>query len=586
MEKNGYVTIVKTPKYRWLYKKADEKKIIELKLLYPELPKPILEVLINRGFTNKKEIDEFFEAPLSGMLDPFLLKDIHKAVKRVIHAIKNREKICIYGDYDVDGITATSLMYEFLSSVTPLVDYYIPNRIEEGYSLNIDALNELKKKDVKVVITVDCGITSIDEIDYAKSIGLDTIVTDHHQLSDKLPSSAYAIINPQQPGDTYPFKHLSGVGVAFKFVLALKYAIEKQFDIKLPPLKYFLDLVALGTIADVVPMIGENRIFVKHGLKLLENSPRPGIAELKKISGLISTDLTSANIGYSLAPRINAVGRLGNSETSVKLLITKNQNEAKWLAEELETENRYRQELEKAVLKETIEKIERKKLNDRYKSIIMYSKNWHPGVIGIIASRLVERYSKPAIILSIDNDLAKGSARSIPNIDIFSFLKTSSDLLIEFGGHKYAAGLKLFTKNIRHLQRKLDEYIEKNSPKESLIPEIVIDAFLNPEDINQDLVKYINKLRPFGNTNSEPIFCMQKVKKTQEFSIMGKEKNIIKGFIGKNDTFFEVVGFNMGEYRDLIRSCDTFDIVFTIDINNWMGGSNIQLKIKDIKKSY
>ncbi len=585
MEKNEYVTICKTPKYRWLYKKTDEKTLIDLKIQFPDIPTPILEILVKRGFKNKKEIEDFFDAPLSSLNDPFLLKDMHKAVKRVVQAVQNRERICIYGDYDVDGVTATSMVYDFLTHLTPLVDYYIPNRLEEGYSLNIDALNELKNKGVKVVITVDCGITSIAEIDYAKSIGLDVIVTDHHQLSDTLPSSAFAVINPQQPGDRYPFKHLSGVGVAFKLVMALKYYYEKHFNKKLPSLKSYIDLVALGTIADVVPMVGENRILVKHGLKLLENSPRPGIEELKKISGLISTDLTSANIGFSLAPRINAVGRLGNSETSVKLLITKNLNEAKWLSEELETENRYRQELEKNILKETLEKIEKKKLHEKYKGIIIYSKSWHPGVIGIIASRLVEKYSKPAIVLTIDNDIAKGSARSIPNIDIFNCLKSISHLLLEFGGHKYAAGLKLKAKNIRHLQRKLDEYISLNTTSEQLMPEITVDAYLNPKDINESLIEHINRLRPFGNNNQEPVFCMTKVKKAQEFALMGKDRGILKGFIQKDDRYFEIIGFNMGEYRDIIKEADTFDIAFTLEMNNWMGGTNIQLKLKDIKKS-
>jgi len=585
MEKNEYIAISKTPKYRWIYKKIDNRELIDLKILFPDIPSPILEVLAKRGFKNKKDIIDFFDTPLTSLLDPFLLKDMHKSVKRVYQAVQNREKICIYGDYDVDGVTATSLLYDFLSNITPYAFYYIPNRLEEGYSLNIDALNELKNKGVNLIITVDCGITSISEIDYAKSIGLDIIVTDHHQLCDRLPSSAYAIINPQQSDDNYPFKHLSGVGVAFKFVMALKYYFEKQSKVKLPSLKSYMDLVALGTIADVVPLIGENRIFVKHGLKLLENSSRPGIEELKKISGLGNTDITSANIGFSLSPRINAVGRLGNSETSVKLLITKSTNEAKWLSEELETENRYRQELEKNILKECLDKIEKKKLHQKYNGILIYSRSWHPGVIGIIASRIVEKYSKPAIVLTIDNNIAKGSARSVPNLDIFQCLKTLSDLLIEFGGHKYAVGLKLESKNIRHLQKRFNDYIISNLSHEQLMPELTIDSFLNPNDINENLINFINKLRPFGNSNQEPVFCMKNVRKAQEFSMMGKDKGIIKGFVEKNDKYFEIVGFNMAEYKEMIKESDTFDIAFTIEINNWIGGSNIQLKLKDIKKS-
>ncbi|MCX8084419.1 MAG: single-stranded-DNA-specific exonuclease RecJ [Calditerrivibrio sp.] len=585
MEKNDYALVDKTPKYRWICKKLDVKKILDLKIHFTDVPVPILEVLAKRGFYKKDDLLAFLEVPLSNLYDPFLLKDMTKAVKRVLSAIEQKEKICIYGDYDVDGVTATSLLYEFLSQMTPNIDYYIPNRLEEGYSLNKEALDELKSKGARLVITVDCGITSVEEVDYGTKIGLDIIITDHHQLNFDIPKGAYAIINPLQPGDTYPFKFLSGVGVAFKFAMAIKYLYERKYDKKLLPIKSFLDLVALGTIADVVPLIDENRVFVKHGLKLLENSNRPGIEELKKISGLVNTDITTSNIGFSLVPRINAVGRMGNSKASVRLLITRNSNEARWLSEELETENRYRQDLEKNILKETLEKIQRRRINDRYKGIIVYSKNWHPGVIGIIASRLVERFSKPSIVLTVENNIAKGSARSISSVDIFAFLRSNRDILIEFGGHKYAAGLKLDAKNLRHLQRRFEDYLNKNFSQDQLEPELLIDAFLDPKDITESFLDFINKLRPFGNCNPEPVFVMKRVSKAQEFAFIGRDKSVLKGFVTKDGKYFEIIGFNMAEYKELIKENNLFDIAFTIELNNWIGGTNIQLKIKDIKKS-
>ncbi|MEF3254618.1 MAG: single-stranded-DNA-specific exonuclease RecJ [Deferribacterales bacterium] len=585
MEIKGEITVGKTPRYRWIYRKVDEKKILDLFFKFSHLPKFIIEILIKRGLDDKESINEFFEAPLSNLHNPFLMKGMDRAVNRILNALRNNEKICIYGDYDVDGVTATSLLYDFFSQVTTKVEFYIPKRLEEGYSLNIDAINELKSRDVSLIITVDCGITSVDEVKYAKENGIDVIITDHHQLSDQYPKDAYSVLNPIQNDDNYPFKHLSGVGVAFKLLMALKYSYEKEFKKNTSPLKSYLDLVALGTIADVVPLIGENRILVKHGLKLIENSPRFGIEELKKISGLTKSDITSSNIGFTLAPRINAVGRLGNCKSSVKLLITKNQNEAKWLSEELETENKYRQEIEKNILRDTIEKIEKKRINLKYKGIVIYSTDWHPGLIGIIASRLVEKYSKPSIVLTIENDIAKGSARSIQNFDIFECLQSMSDILIEFGGHRYATGLKLPIKNIPILQKRFHDYISKYLTDEQLIPELSIDAYIEPLEINDHLFDLINRFRPFGNGNPEPIFCMKKVRKAQEFALMGKERSILKGFIEKRGKYFEIIGFNMSEYRDIIDKNEYFDIVFTPEYNKWLGGTNILLKLKDIKQS-
>lgn len=581
------VGLIRSIKYRWVYKKADEKKVYDL-VSKLNILKPIAEILVKRGIYTSDEVETFFDVPLKDLLSPFLFKDMQKAVNRISKAIINKQKICIYGDYDVDGITATSILYLFLKELGADVIYYIPNRLEEGYGLNTEAVDDIISKGVKLLITVDCGVTAVDEIAYGTSKGLDIIVTDHHHLSDKIPESAYAIINPMRLDDNYPFKHLSGVGVAFKLIMALRYYLKNSYKDKftLPNIKKFLDIVTLGTIADVVPLIGENRIFVKHGLKMLsEKSHWIGLEELKKITGLVNVNLNAAHIGFVIAPRINAVGRMGCSDRGVKLLITEDKNEARWLAEELDSENRYRQNIEKAILLESFEKIEKHKLHEKYRGIVLYSDDWHPGVIGIVASRVVEKYFRPTIVITTENGVGKGSARSIPSFHLYDGLKDISDMLISFGGHKYAAGLKILSENIKSLQKEFHSIVSKNLTEDDFIPELNIDTIVSESEINDELIHWLNKLRPFGSGNSEPLFLMKDLEKYQEFSFIGKEKNHIKGFLRKNNYTFPVIGYNMPEYEEILKNNFKFDIVFVPEYNTWFGEKTIQLRLKDIRES-
>lgn len=586
MEKACEVSYDKSPKYRWVYKTPDENLLQKLSLNCL-LSRPVAEILVRRGIFDKNSVSSFFDTPLRNLLNPFLMKGMQQAVERIFAAIEKGEKICIYGDYDVDGVSSTALMYLFLKDIGVHAEYYVPNRLDEGYGLNYEAIHKIKDYGCSLIITVDCGITSCDEIAYAKSNDIDVIVTDHHQPADTLPAEACAMIDPYQPGDTYPFRDLAGVGVAYKLLMALKFYLRKyRPEMKVPNLREYLDIVSLGTIADVVPLVGENRIFVKHGLKLLaQPGCRVGLEELKKVTGLTGTKINAVHVGYVLSPRINAVGRMGSCDRGVKLLIETNSDNARWLAEELEMENKYRQGIERKILRQSYEKVERFSLHKKYKGLVLYSEEWHPGVISTIASRVMEKYFRPTIIVTIENGVGKGSARSIPAFNLYDGLKSMSDLLMAFGGHKYAAGIKIESFNIKKLQKEFHKIIISQLDDNDFVPELKIDTYVEADEITVNLVKMLYKMRPFGPGNPEPVFCMKNVKKYQSFSFIGRERRHLKGYVEKNGHVFEIIGYNLRDYEAYLSDCEIFDILFVPEFNFWAGENNVQLKIKDIKRS-
>lgn len=573
-----------SPKCRWIYSPVDKALRGKLAEEY-SLHEALAEVLIKRGLTSSGVINDYFDTPLNGLINPFLMKDMQKGVARICKALKNKELICIYGDYDVDGITSTSLMYLFLACLGGNVTYYIPNRLEEGYGLNIEAINELSGKHVGLLITVDCGISAVDEVVEANRLGMDVIVTDHHQPAEELPE-AVAVINPMREDDTYPFKMLSGVGVAFKVCMALRYTLREdpEWTQELPNLKQYLDIVALGTIADVVPLTGENRIFVVHGLKLL-TSPyvRAGIDELKKVAGINRQQLSTSHVGFNLAPRINAVGRLGNSNRGFKLLTTTNRREAHSLAMELDQENRYRQDIERDILNDVFAHIEEHLLYEKHKGLVVYSRNWHPGVLGIVASRVADRYFRPTIVLAEEQGLLKGSARSIPSFHLYDGLKTLSDILVSFGGHKYAAGLKINIQDIKELQSRFDTVVTETLQERDFIPEIYIDAFIDSCDINEKFMDSLLRFEPYGNSNKEAVFCMLGVEKYQNVAFVGKDENHAKCVFVKDGVVMDAIGYNMRMYKDLLFNSSKFDIIFTLSYNNYSRHKMPQLVLKDLK---
>ena len=578
----------KSIKYKWIYNSVD-KNLIEETAYKHNMPKPVAELMLKKGISSPDDIENFFNGSLKSLRNPFEISDMEKAAERIAKAVMNHERICIYGDYDVDGITATALLYIFLMQCGANVSYYIPNR-EEGYGLNKEAVKEIAARKTNLIITVDCGISAVQEVLEASIHGMDIIITDHHQPSKELPVAAYAIINPMREDDTYPNKTLAGVGVAFKTVMALRFVLKKYdfFKQEVPNIRNLLDIVTLGTIADVMPLVDENRIFVRHGLELMSGeNVRIGIDELKKTVENLSASkkMKTSNIGFQLAPRINAMGRMASSEKSFKLLVTQNRSEAKQLALELDNENKYRQMIERDILQQTYDLIEKNQYAELQSGLVIASDNWHPGVIGIVASRVVDKYFKPTVILTEDNGVYKGSARSIPGFHLYDGLSSLSDILISFGGHKYAAGVKLEKKNLEEFRNRFNEVVKTSLKEEDFIPEIYIDAEIDSKDITNEVMQWLEKLEPYGQGNKEPVFFMKKVFKYQVETFVGKNFNHLKCVFEKNGLIFEAIGYNMKEYKSLMAENDKFDILFSLVHNTWKNTKVIQLNLKDIKKS-
>ncbi len=576
-------------KYKWIYNSVD-KNLIEETAYKHNMPKPVAELMLKKGISSPDDIENFFNGSLKSLRNPFEISDMEKAAERIAKAVMNHERICIYGDYDVDGITATALLYIFLMQCGANVSYYIPNRLEEGYGLNKEAVKEIAARKTNLIITVDCGISAVQEVLEASIHGMDIIITDHHQPSKELPVAAYAIINPMREDDTYPNKTLAGVGVAFKTVMALRFVLKKYdfFKQEVPNIRNLLDIVTLGTIADVMPLVDENRIFVRHGLELMSGeNVRIGIDELKKTVESLSASkkMKTSNIGFQLAPRINAMGRMASSEKSFKLLVTQNRSEAKQLALELDNENKYRQMIERDILQQTYDLIEKNQYAELQSGLVIASDNWHPGVIGIVASRVVDKYFKPTVILTEDNGVYKGSARSIPGFHLYDGLSSLSDILISFGGHKYAAGVKLEKKNLEEFRNRFNEVVKTSLKEEDFIPEIYIDAEIDSKDITNEVMQWLEKLEPYGQGNKEPVFFMKKVFKYQVETFVGKNFNHLKCVFEKNGLIFEAIGYNMKEYKSLMAENDKFDILFSLVHNTWKNTKVIQLNLKDIKKS-
>lgn len=542
------------------------------------------QLLINRGISDIQQAERFLSSTLSDIRSPFGMKGMKEGVERVLKALHNKEKIAIYGDYDVDGITSTSILLMFLKSTGANASYYIPERIAEGYGLNADAISKLAERGVTLLITVDCGISDHAELKLAKELGMDVIVTDHHEVPDDLPP-AYAIINPKQSGCQFPFKNLAGVGVAFNFIIALRATLRDEGfwkEKEVPNLKEYLDLVALGTIADVVPLVDENRIFVKYGLMELTASTKPGIIALKEISGLNDVPINAGMVGYRLAPRINAAGRVGKGVDGVRLLTSESYDEAASIAKLLDDGNKERQGLEEVILREATEMVESGLISDR-KSIVLASENWHPGVIGIVASRIAEKYYRPTVMIAIKDGVGKGSARSIHSFMLYEGLKECSHLLNEFGGHDYAAGLSINEENIEKFRDAFERVASGKLSDEDMIPEMDIDAAMNLNEVTEALINELDNLAPFGEANPEPLLCSTGLG-IADCKVVGN--NHLKMRVKQGSTVRDAIGFGMGRGLDGLSGLsgsNGLSITFIPQINLWNGGKSIQLKLKDVR---
>ena len=540
---------------------------------------PILaNLLVLRDIKTFNQAKHFFRPSIETLHDPFLMDEMESATTRVITALTENQKICIYGDYDVDGTCATALLYMILKELEANVEFYIPRRLEEGYGLSTAAIDIVKEKGTQLMIAVDCGITAIAETDYANQLGIDVIICDHHQPKEEIPK-AFAVLDPLKPGCNYPFKYLSGAGVAFKLAQGLCERIGKRGL----PLKY-LDLVALAGAADIVPLVDENRVLVNEGLNQVNLNPRPGIEALIEMSRLQPGQLSSGQIVFTVAPRINAVGRLGDAERAVNLLIATNKKEALKLAEVLETENYERRKIDVDTFEAAKEIVNTEIDLDEDLAIVLHNGNWHPGVIGIVASRLVEKYYRPSVLLTTVDGVAKGSARSINGFNIYEALEQCNDLLLHFGGHKAAAGLALEIDNVEAFRVRLNEVLRSSITSEDLSEEISIDSIIKFSEITPKFLRILDQFAPFGPGNLRPVFISESVHVANVPRIVGNNHLVCSFTQNGTDKVFDSIGFNLGDYYELIKDNHSeLDIVFSID--KTIRDSRIfpQLKLKDIK---
>ncbi|MBS4914005.1 MAG: single-stranded-DNA-specific exonuclease RecJ [Veillonella sp.] len=556
---------------RWRLAPSDTKLQSELVQglgVYPIVAK----LLIDRGITTIEAGQQFLGGQLTDLLDPFSLKGMDAAVPLIEEAVKQQDKIVIYGDYDVDGITATSLLYLFLTRLGANVSYYIPERQSEGYGLNEEAVEQLIAEGTSLVITVDCGISSYNIVEMVRD-RLTMIITDHHTAPPEIPRAA-AVINPKQPGCTYEDKNLSGVGVVFKLCQALwKNATGEEYVDN-------LDIVALGTVADVVPLVGENRIIVREGLRKMNASPNKGIAALIDVAGLGDKKISAGHIGFTLAPRLNAAGRVTHATRAVELLVTSNQEEANVIAEELQATNQERQQIERTIHEEArMDVINQGELAD--KVIVVAGEGWHPGVIGIVASRLVEEYYKPALVISIHDGIGKGSCRSIENCNIYDALKSAEDLMLQFGGHKQAAGFSIVEENIPALRERLTAYCAEHLTDDDYVPIVDIDAAIEAEDITIELINQIETLEPYGMGNSTPIFAIDKIA-VQDVFLLGQQKNHCKIILQSKLGPLDAMIWHGEEYHREIFPDEAIKVAFSLQKNEWQGRVSPQLMVQDL----
>ncbi|MBQ8937715.1 MAG: single-stranded-DNA-specific exonuclease RecJ [Bacteroidaceae bacterium] len=569
--------------YTWNYKAPTQEQIDAAEALANETRvSPVLcRMLVNRGIDTAEAVRKFFRPQLHDLHDPFLMNGMDRAVERLNQAMGNRERIMIYGDYDVDGCTAVALVYRFLQQFYSNIEYYIPDRYDEGYGVSIQGIDHAVSKGVKLIIVLDCGIKAVDEIQYAKDHGIDFIICDHH-VPDPLLPPAVAILNAKMPGNTYPCLDLSGCGVGFKFMQAFAISNGIAFSNLIP----LLDLVAVSIASDIVPIMGENRILAYHGLRQLNNNPSVGLKAIVDVCGLKERDLTMADIVFKIGPRINASGRMQNGSESVDLLVEHNSERAHEKAEQINRYNEERKELDKRMTEDASNYVEEHPEMQARSSIVMYNEDWHKGVIGIVASRLTEIYFRPAVVLTRTDDMVTGSARSVSGFDVYKAIQSCSDLLDNFGGHTYAAGLSLKVENVSAFTARFQDYVDAHIEPEQTQAILDIDEVLSFSDITPRFCADVKRMRPFGPDNPKPIFCSRQVFDYGTSKVVGREQEHIKLELVDNTSnrVMNGIAFGQSAQARFIKTKQAFDIVYTLEENTRRHGE-IQLKIEDIKPS-
>ena len=557
---------------KWQIYDVDEEKVNKISEEF-KINKLLSSILVNRNI-EEKDIKVFLNPTRENFHNPFLMPDMEIAVNRIIKAIENREKIIIYGDYDVDGITSITVLKSFLEDRGIQVGQYIPNRLDEGYGLNIPAVKKISDQGYTLMITVDCGISGIEEIKYANSLNIETIVTDHHEVGDTLPE-AIAVVDAKRKDNQYPCRDLAGVGVVFKLIQAIGIRLnleEKEY------LKY-LDIVCVGTISDIVPLVDENRVIAKLGLMLVNQTRNMGLKSLLMSSGYKNID--SNTISFGVAPRINACGRMGHADEALNLFLSRDIYEVNELTKKLNDYNKLRQEIEKKIYEEAIEQIENNKLKEK-SAIVIGGENWHHGVIGIVSSKITDLYFKPSILLCYEGELAKGSGRSIPGFDLHDSLMKCQDVIEKFGGHAMAIGITIKKENFNKFYEEFNKIV-KDAKIDEIIPIINIDAKINLNEINKQIVESLKELEPFGEGNKMPIFAFKNLK-IDSIRALTEGKHI-KMTLKDGNTVINAIGFNLGHLADEYRIGDKIDVAGTLEINSFNGVDNLQINIKDVMKS-
>jgi len=564
---------------KWvLKKKANEKQVDKLSKEI-NVSKPIANLLVNRGVNNYKEAESFFRPNINELHNPFLMKDMDKAVSRIENAIKNNENVMIYGDYDVDGTTSVSMLYSFLKNKIKNITYYIPDRYTEGYGISIKGIDFAKKEGYSLIIALDCGIKANKQVDYALKNGIEFIICDHHEQGDVVPN-AIAVLDPKQKECNYPFKELSACGVGFKLLQAFS---EKN---NIPPseIMQYIDLVAVSIASDIVPIINENRILAYYGLKKINSTPILGLKSIINIAKLTPNNIKISDIVFKIGPRINAAGRIEQGISSVDLLVNINEDDAIHIAQKIDDYNKERRQLDASITQEAIDMIKQNSFMQNKKSTVLYNKNWHKGVLGIVASRVIEHFYKPTIIFTVSNGIATGSARSVRDFNLYNAIEKCSHLIENFGGHKYAAGLSVKEENIDKFAELFERVVCESISTQSEFDIIEIDDEISLKNINTNFYNILNQFEPFGPQNMSPIFISKNVADTGYCKCIGKDNKHLRMYVTDKQTTesFQAIAFNMGDKYNIVKNSE-FNICYNIEENTFNGKTNLQLNIKDIK---
>ncbi len=565
---------------RWVIKGKGDSAVVKQLAGTLGISDALANLMVQRNITTSDEALAFFEPNLGYLHDPFMMKDMNVAVERISTAVKKNEKILVYGDYDVDGTTAVALMYSFLKEQYSNVEYYIPDRYKEGYGVSFQGIDFAFQNNCKVMITLDCGIKAVEKVKYARTKGIDVIVGDHHYPGDEIPK-ALAVLDPKQPGCNYPYKELSGCGVGFKLV----HAYSRVHGIPFSRIANYLDLVAVSIASDIVPLTGENRVLAYFGLKQLNESPRTGLKEIIR-EAEVCRALTIEDVVFKIGPRINAAGRMESGIKAVELLVSNDSKLATGISKEINNFNIERRNVDRSITTEAMRMISDDQRTVNAKTTVLFNPSWKKGVIGIVASRLIETYYRPTVILTESNGFATGSARSVQGYDLYQAIEACSDLLESFGGHMFAAGLTMKKENIKPFMERFEQFVNSTITEEQLVPRVFVDSELSFSEINEEFFTFLNKFQPFGPENMSPVFVTRNVYDSGTGRMVGSSGEHLKLDLGHESTgqkTFPAIAFSQAEHFEYIKAGKPIDICYSIEMNEFRGNRNLQLNIRDIK---